>query len=183
MSWFTEDSVAAMVLWARAVDATHRARRRLPADTFHELRYEDLVADPEPELRRLCGFLREDYHPAMALPSGTAGQAVPDRKTWHGRTHGSVDATAVRHGGRLEPWERRLMEAMSSRRLQSYGYPVDAGPDGGPPLADRLRYLRTAGTKQAMLTRRRLADRLLDLRLRDDVADRTGLSDSGAAAR
>jgi hypothetical protein len=75
------------------------------------------------------------------------------------------------------------MEAMSSRRLRSHGYPVDAGPDGGPPLADRLRYLRTAGTKQAMLTRRRLADRLLDLQLHDDVADRTGLSGSGAAGR
>jgi amino acid adenylation domain-containing protein/non-ribosomal peptide synthase protein (TIGR01720 family) len=32
------------------------------------LRYEELVADPEAELRRLCGWLEIDFHPAMAQP-------------------------------------------------------------------------------------------------------------------
>lgn len=31
----------------------------------HTLRYEDLVADPEGELRRLCAFLGLEFEPAM----------------------------------------------------------------------------------------------------------------------
>lgn len=35
---------------------------------YLEVRYEALVADPEPELRRICAFLELDYAPAMSRP-------------------------------------------------------------------------------------------------------------------
>ncbi len=32
---------------------------------YTELRYEDLITDPEPQLRRICDFIRLDFDPAM----------------------------------------------------------------------------------------------------------------------
>jgi hypothetical protein len=170
MSWFREDSVAAMVLWVRATEAADRAGRRLPADSFHELRYEDLVTDPDAVLRRLCAFLGEDYDPAMAAPARTAEQSVPDRKTWHARTRSAVDAAAVAHGSGLEPWELRLMTYVAQKPLRRYGYPVDDATR--PPLRDLARYGRVRTVKRLMTARRTIVDRALELRLRDDVMAR-----------
>ncbi|HEV2855402.1 MAG TPA: amino acid adenylation domain-containing protein [Thermoanaerobaculia bacterium] len=41
---------------------------RLPAERVHRVHFEDLVRDPEPELRALCGFLEVEFHPDMLEP-------------------------------------------------------------------------------------------------------------------
>lgn len=43
-------------------EAVQQARRSLPG---HTIRYEDLVASPEAEIRRVCEFLRVGYEPEM----------------------------------------------------------------------------------------------------------------------
>lgn len=87
--WQRRKDVAGLAAqWAYNVDCGRRAARRLPADSYYELRYEDLVADPEAALRKLCGYLKEES--AMTEPNGIAPQTVPRRKTWHCRTHEAV---------------------------------------------------------------------------------------------
>lgn len=56
----SEEQNVAMV--RRYADALEAARARWPG---HVLRYEDLTADPEGELRRLCEFLDVPFEPAM----------------------------------------------------------------------------------------------------------------------
>ena len=139
MSWYEHDLVHAVSTWARCVDLMRRAARELPSDSFYELIYEDLVADPERELRSLCDFLGEEYDPAMAEPATTAKVAVPKRKRHHARTRGPV--TTARAGTwrqRLEPEEISLCEAVLGDRLRSYGYELSGAPS--PPLGLRLRY-------------------------------------------
>ena len=51
-------------LWRRRIeDARHQARRL--RGRYLEVRYEDLVADPEPALRAICGQCALDFDPAM----------------------------------------------------------------------------------------------------------------------
>jgi protein-tyrosine sulfotransferase len=38
---------------------------------YHEIKYEDLVTDPEAVLIKLCEFLREDYQPSMVDPKAS----------------------------------------------------------------------------------------------------------------
>jgi sulfotransferase family protein len=90
--------------WARAADDSRRAARTYGPDVYHQVRYEDLVADPPARLREICGFLDEDYHPAMA-PAGKA------------------------HTERVGGWRRRLSddeigrcEAEFGPRLTGSGY-------------------------------------------------------------
>jgi amino acid adenylation domain-containing protein len=50
----------------------------IPAGRRHRLRFEDLVRDPEGELRKLCAALGLDYHPDMAEPYRETGARMTD---------------------------------------------------------------------------------------------------------
>lgn len=53
-------------LWYRSlVEEWFRAREHLPADSFMECSLEDLVADPESVLRRVCCFLSVPWDPGL----------------------------------------------------------------------------------------------------------------------
>jgi hypothetical protein len=56
---------AARTEWARYVRSARAFGRRLPPERFLEVRYERLVADPEPEARRLFAFLGETWEPRV----------------------------------------------------------------------------------------------------------------------
>jgi hypothetical protein len=51
--------------WRTEVEAAQRLGRRAGPRRYHELRYEELVADPERELGRICDFAGLAYEPAM----------------------------------------------------------------------------------------------------------------------
>ncbi|GIG82371.1 sulfotransferase family protein [Planotetraspora kaengkrachanensis] len=129
MPWYKPDSIGAMANWAEAIDFGRRHARKLPADTFYQLRYEDLTADPEAELKKLCTFIGEDYDPAMCEPHHMAEVAVPSHKVWHSNTHQEV--TTARTGSwasRLEPWEIALAEDVLGERLAHHGYELSSAP-------------------------------------------------------
>ncbi|WP_214109448.1 sulfotransferase family protein [Acrocarpospora catenulata] len=129
MPWYHLSSFHAMANWAEAIDFGRRTAARLPAGSYHELRYEDLTAEPERELQRLCGFLGEEYDPAMCEPRHVAEVAVPAHKVWHSNTHGEV--TTARSGSwsqRLDPWEISLCETVLGERLTTAGYALSGAP-------------------------------------------------------
>ncbi|GAB1823115.1 sulfotransferase family protein [Herbidospora sp. RD11066] len=126
MPWFKEDIYQAVNRWCEAIDFGRKCG--LGPDSYYELRYEDLTADPELELKKLCSFLGEDYHPAMREPSKVA-DTIPSHKSWHANTHGEVTtARAGTWSERLEPWEISLCETVMGERLTSYGYELSGAP-------------------------------------------------------
>ncbi|MEV0902352.1 sulfotransferase [Actinoplanes sp. NPDC049802] len=109
--------------WAKSADASLLAQRRYPKDVYHQVRYEDLVADPEPHLRRLCDFLQEDFDPAMTAPNKLASVAVPEYKTWHTLTHQAPTTERIASWrSRLTDEEVRKCEAAFGDRLIRFGY-------------------------------------------------------------
>jgi thioesterase domain-containing protein len=50
----------------------------VPAERQARVRFEDLVRDPEPEMRRVCAFLGVDFHPAMLDPYEAGGRRMTD---------------------------------------------------------------------------------------------------------
>lgn len=107
---------------AKYTGAVQQARRTLPGHTLH---YEDLVTDPEGEIRRVCQFLGVPFEPEM-LEYGQHG-------------HGPIKAG-------LGDWTERIR----SGRIQPPRQPT---PDSELELSDELRqtarawgYPRTGGT-------------------------------------
>ncbi|MEU8244190.1 sulfotransferase [Actinoplanes missouriensis] len=159
--WGPADFGKLVDTWARSADASVRASREYPSDVYQQVRYEDLVADPEPHLRAICTFLGEDYDPAMARPSEVAPVAVPEYKTWHSLTHSEVTTA------RVASWQHRLTvdeidrcEAVFGDRLRHFGYQLATTANPTP---------RARATRTWLAVR----DRLGPARLRaDDVRGR-----------
>ncbi|AGL21231.1 sulfotransferase [Actinoplanes sp. N902-109] len=169
MSWHRKDIYATVAAWARAVDDARRAARRLGPAQWFEFRYEDLVADPHGKLTELCGYLGEDYDPAMAEPSAVAEVAVPSFKTWHSRTHTPVTSERVRSWQtRLTTEEIALCEAALGSRLVANGYELSG--TSRPAPAQLLRYGWTAAPQRLEPARRTLSRAASRLRRDQDLA-------------
>ncbi|RNL87488.1 sulfotransferase family protein [Halostreptopolyspora alba] len=159
MSWYRGDSYAAIATWAEAIDNGRAAARELGSGRFYELQYEQLIGDPEGELSALCGFLGEEFHPAMCEPHQVAGIAVPKRKKHHANTHREI--TKANSGAwreRLEPWEISLCETVLGRRLKRNGYELSGAPR--PSAAHLTHYVRVSTRRSLSWRRRQLRDRV-----------------------
>jgi sulfotransferase family protein len=155
MSWHRKDIYATVAAWARAVDDARRAARLLGPRQWHEVRYEDLVADPQRRLAAMCAYLGEQYHPAMAEPSAVAEVAVPSFKTWHALTHAPVTTQRVQSWQtRLDADEIALCEAALGSRLVAGGYELSSRMRPAP--AELLRYGWTAAPPRFIPARRGL---------------------------
>ena len=64
-------------LWRKRIEGAREAAKRLRG-RYVELRYEDLVADPEPGLRRVCELIELDYDPAMLAYHDGAGERLAE---------------------------------------------------------------------------------------------------------
>jgi hypothetical protein len=90
--------------WRRVVDCHRELERSLPADRYMMLRYEDLVRQPEENLRRVCAFLGESFEPAILRyyerPATELG--FDQSENWKLNTRKPLDP------GRLDAWEGLL---------------------------------------------------------------------------
>lgn len=148
MPWFQGDFFSAVSIWREAIDSGRRYAKELGPDTYYELQYENLCVDPESELRGLCGFLGEEYDPAMTEHHRLAQETVPaGTRQWHARTHNQVDAQRVGSWHkRLTSEEIALAEAVLGSRLERYGYELSDA--GRPPARMMAEYTRAAGRRR-----------------------------------
>jgi hypothetical protein len=120
--WGPRTAIAGAFWWRRKVAVGRRDGRRLGATRYHELRYEDLVADPEKQLRSVCAFLGETYAPEMLEYPDRMARTPLKRQEEHltrPPTAGLRDWRAGR-----SPLEQRAIETVCRRRLADFGYPT-----------------------------------------------------------
>lgn len=168
MGWWELDSHHSIAAWTEAIEHADEAVRRWPGAVIR-VQYERLVADPEAELRALCGALGEEYDPAMAEPERVAPVAVPERKHWHSDTRVSPTTKNVgRWRAELEPWEVALCEAVLADRMQRFGYESSRAGRARPDHLLRYAAVRTA--RRALRRKWLLRDRWAQRREPNPVA-------------
>jgi hypothetical protein len=110
--------------WRNRVLAGRRSGARLGPDRYHEIRYEDLVADPEPKLRELCEFLDLEYGPEMLEYPARAGELVAG--TFDARQHLGVARPPTRNvrdwRNTMPPHQVRVFEEIAGDALDVFGY-------------------------------------------------------------
>ncbi|KAB7627881.1 sulfotransferase family protein [Alkalilimnicola sp. S0819] len=119
--------------WHDDVAACRRAGAELGPARYLELRYEDLLTDPERLMRRLSAFLGLPYEPATTVPDKDAenlGAARGARRIVSGNTAKWRSAMSAREIARIE--------AICAPVLRDCGYPL--GHHRGP--ARRVSRLR-----------------------------------------
>jgi hypothetical protein len=139
------------VRWRRRVNATRRQGAKVAH--YIEVRYEDLVADPEGELRRVCEFIELDFRPEMltyheraeerlaeiAKPleaeEGKAAMAAEQRLAAHDllKEPPTRDRVAV-YQREMSDEERAEFEQKAAELLAELGYEVGARTAGTPDL-------------------------------------------------
>lgn len=126
--------------WVREVRAARDAGRRLPAGAYTEVRYEELVVDPEPILRRICELVEIRFDSAMLDYHARAQRRLSelqDLQTAAGHTF-ARERRMTQFGllsdppraERADAWrdeltddQRRAVEAVAGELLGELGYP------------------------------------------------------------
>ncbi len=121
---FGDDNLEQAALnWQLRVLDGHNAGVRLGAARYIEVRYEDLIAEPETELRRLCRFLDLGFDPQMLV--------------YHQRTNTRWETTGAGTNLRRPPtttrrWQDQMSRSeqarfalLAGRALRRWGYPID----------------------------------------------------------
>jgi hypothetical protein len=121
------------------------------------VKYEDFVADPERELRRLCGFIGESFSSEMTVPKP---DPTADRP-WFKRAEEPIT------NSRVEIWRERLSERDAGlvewyigSEMEAFGYrsaatlPSPAGIAGGFAFAVKDAIKRRVGEYPALWYRR-----------------------------
>jgi hypothetical protein len=124
--------------WARRVDRAQRTAAKL--DHYLEVRYEELVADPEPVLRRICDFAELAWDPAMLAYHDDAADRMAEDAHDMRRADGTVVSAQMRAdlhrttaerplAERAEGWRSELsagevaeVEAVAGETLRRLGY-------------------------------------------------------------
>lgn len=114
----------AAAFWMERVGAGRRAGARLGPERYREVRYENLVRDPERELRSLCEWLGVDYAPEMLDFHRGSGQEIPAAHLdLFPLITSPVDAS------RAEAWKEQLdrsaiadIEAIAGEAMTELGY-------------------------------------------------------------
>ena len=120
---------AAAGWWARGIRAGLEADRRHPEQVL-TVRYEDLVAEPEATVRRVCDHVRLGYNSEMlAIERAAPGKIVPEQAEWYSGVSKPISAAAGdRWRTEMPPEDQRLVAAVAGPELRELGYET---PDGG----------------------------------------------------
>jgi hypothetical protein len=97
------------------------------------VRYEDLVAEPERELRRICEFIEEPYAPSMIDGRKAAVGVAADHEWWKGDATGPLDpARSGRWREGMPPRIQHYATLNLGGMLEEHGYGL------GVPAVRRL---------------------------------------------
>jgi hypothetical protein len=115
-----------MYRWKKVVAEGHMQGKLLGEDKYMEVRYEDLTANPEVWLRRICEFIGVPFDAAITESSQpylnsdrVAAGLVPNSGKW--KTY-------------FDPEKLRVLEQIGGSALASFGYPTDF-PDSSVNLS------------------------------------------------
>jgi hypothetical protein len=119
--WGPASPIAGAFWWRRKTQAGLRAGRALAPGRYLEVHLEDLVGDPEGELRRICAFLDEDYAPQMLdYPDRVEAPWEDPAATAHLNKAPTANLRDWRTG--RTPVEREAIDSVCAPLLAELGY-------------------------------------------------------------
>jgi len=115
------------MLWKNSIKASRKGASKIPSQCYMELRYEDLIEDPEKYLKQVCEFLGEAYEPEMLEFHRGSTKLVPEwEKSWHAQTSGSLTSRNIgKWRTQFSPKEIKLIEILSGDELVRNGYALE----------------------------------------------------------
>lgn len=128
--WGYLAAVKAVDKWPKYVKKARAFGRSMPSDRYTEVRYEHLVADTEPTLRKLLEFLGEPWDPAVLAHEDAPHEVMErykrfssSRREAEGANGAAVYQSRVgAHRRESDPLLRALMRLRSGKQLRELDY-------------------------------------------------------------
>lgn len=129
MSWSDGSTRDEARLWVKILTAHLECMRTVPPSVYTQVRFETLVAEPESELRRLCTFLGEAYHPSMLSFYQRSERGYDNREhAWKGMTQHPLSPDSIGRFKRdLTMRQVAQIERVVGRLLGHFGYASCSG--------------------------------------------------------
>jgi len=143
LNWFEGDITPGLDLWARSMRAVEPWRECLHRDEYIDLRYEDLVSDPQLALEAVADFLTLDRSSVEVML--TYHEHVDETATrYHAKLNEPVSADSMRSWETiLSSDEVALIEHVTADWMASHGYePVAGGRRPPKALLDGYKGVR-----------------------------------------
>lgn len=113
------NSYAAAQYWQQYVEVGQAHGKQLSPNVYTELRYEELIRDPVTQMRRICGFLEEEYYDSVVNYKKSREK---------GKTpllqEGVSKSNAEKWRSKMTIRQVRLFESEAGDTLRANGYPV-----------------------------------------------------------
>jgi hypothetical protein len=131
--WGRKTATANADLW---VNLTLAAEKGQGNPRFCRIRYEDIVAHPEEQMRNVCDFIGEEFDPSML---STAPVSTAD-KPWFLRSHDALSKDRLgAWQGQLSRSDVQLIEAGAGGLMKEMGYALSESPaSAGLKLRGRI---------------------------------------------
>ena len=129
ISWGSRSIARLAEDWRWKTTVAHKVGSVL-GEHYLEVRYEDLVRNPEQTLRTICSFLQEPYCQEMLAYPASADQEVPkESQKWHATSITAPDASKLfTWKTRMSLADRIIFEQIAGDALELFGYEKENHP-------------------------------------------------------
>ncbi len=122
------------IRWNDAAEQAIDYRRTLPPDQFMMVKFEDILRQPKSELKKICGFIGDEFEATQLEPAQPSTVIPGWEKQWKSKASEMLDP------GRIEAWRKSadqkqiwVMNSMMGSMLEQMGY-QDTKLAGCPPI-------------------------------------------------
>jgi hypothetical protein len=120
--WTTGSFAGDAEVWRRYLVAA-RTASTAATDRYAEIRYEELVTEPEPVMRRVCAFLGVEFAAGMLDTTAARPGFNADREPWKAAAIRPLSsAPRLRWEDRLTGHRLAAVEAVTAREMVRWGY-------------------------------------------------------------
>jgi hypothetical protein len=123
--WGVSSLLEGLLFWQRQEDLSSGF---FEADhNSHTVKFENLIQNPETELRKICSFLDEPFESRMLDTSQTGKRLNSREVAWKSKSSQPIDHSRIEVWRReLAPADNQLAEALLGDRLMKYQYAREA---------------------------------------------------------
>lgn len=115
--------------WQHYVSGITRDLAELPEGDGYTIKYEAMCADPEPELKKLCDFLGEDFDGRMLRHNETESARSWSSIRQHAATGAAISTKYCEmYKARLKGDDAAVLESVIGDLLRHYDFPVSGSP-------------------------------------------------------
>ena len=159
MPWWRKNVMYSMLNWRYSIRMGSIAAK-VYKNQFIEVRYENIIRQPENELRKICNFLNEPFEPEMITFHLSAEKNIPEyKKEWHYKTYKPLSEEFIGKGKeQLSENELKTLEWSAGRELSLWNYSVDK-----THTTPSVKYFKEWVKFYANVFAERAIDRLIDI--------------------